>query len=67
MFIFNRVTLERVLPRVDRERNMALLHLTSEQISIDGFGADLPVVVTQCGPACCLVWGLGEKNPRLPD
>jgi hypothetical protein len=21
----------------------------------------------KCGPACLVVWGLGEKNPRLPD
>src|SRR3990172_7457658 len=21
----------------------------------------------RCGPACRVVWGLGEKNPRLPD
>ncbi|MBW2014057.1 MAG: hypothetical protein JRF31_04265 [Deltaproteobacteria bacterium] len=23
--------------------------------------------VPQDGPACRVVWGLGEKNPRLPD
>jgi hypothetical protein len=20
-----------------------------------------------CGPACGVLWGLGERNPRLPD